>query len=75
VVEHCINHLKEAFQQWLYANNAERTMAEYRSALEEIFFTQIKAESIAKDVRGLPALFKAIASKQYSGGWTTKTQL
>ena len=75
VVEHCINHLKATFQQWLYAHNAERTMAEYRSALEEIFYTQIKAESIAKDVRGLPALFRNIASKKYNGGWTTKPQL
>ena len=75
VIEHCINALKAAFQQWLYTHPAPRSVAEYRAALEKIFFTQITAESIAKDVRGLPALFRVIASKQFNGGWTTKSQL
>lgn len=67
VVEHALGRLKRAFNLWLYTHPGKRTMEGYMAAVQDIFYTQITAKSIRREVKKLPSVYRAI--KEAKGDW------
>lgn len=71
VVEHCIGRLTTKVNAELAdTEDVQQSVAYWKGRMEEFFFQQISAESIAKDVASLRATYQAIV--QVQGAWPAK---
>jgi hypothetical protein len=67
VIEHTHATATTAFQKWLLSHRGKLSVQEYKDAFEGIYRRVVTAASVRKDVRGLPTLYKWVAT--HGGNW------
>lgn len=68
VVERCLAQLSRCFKSRLVRTVVNKSIQYYRDLLRDTFVSCIKPAAVKKDVLGLPALYRFVATKA-AGGW------
>lgn len=68
VIEHAINTFKAAFRKHLIDHPEIQRLEEIKAAAEKTFFKAVTRDGVRKDIRSLPATFRAINRSVKSGG-------